>query len=801
MIGTSVKDRYRIDTKLGEGGMGVVYKAHDTLLDRAVALKALAPHLFSDQGLKRLLREAQSAAKLTHPGIVAIYDVLGDGDARHIVMEYVEGKTLRDLLPMPWREAAGLMAQVFEAIEFAHTHGIIHRDLKPENIIVTPDGRARVMDFGLARSEGRSRMTQTGMVVGTALYMAPEQALQGKADPHSDLYALGCVFYELITGQPPFTGEDPLAIIAQHINLAPRTPRHHVPDLPPAMETLILKLLAKDPKERTRSAGDVARMLTLASSKTLPVAEPEAMAGQPVTDRVRRVRLVGRVDPLRRLMEHLDTLMTGTGGMVLVSGEPGIGKTRLVDEVVAAARMRGLQVLIGRCHERDVAIPYLPIADALEGFARTCPTARWEQLLQAAGTEIVVLLADQLPKHLRPETVIRPGSTAAIAGQVDVRPARAVRNLLTEITQETPALVVIDDLHWADPPSLELIHHLALYTREIPVLILGAYRRVELERAHPLSRLLVDLNRERLLVRERLRRLAPAETGDLLTALLGGGAPAGLIDLIHEQTEGNPFFIEELVNGLVEDGRLIWDEQETHYRLPAGMTLERLAGEVPQGIRAAIGARLDRLDAQAQQVLGLAAVIGRHFSVEMLSRFGSAHGLTEEGVEQALEVAQTARFVTPLESRTGSRDDIAGFTAGMPEIQADYSVDHPLIHQVVYGELDRRRRRRLHAEVGCLLEDLNRGQEGLYAERLAYHFLENDDDAKALEYSIRAGDKMLRAYYDPDMALGYYLPALEVVVGAAPAIRPLKGFTAPDRGPVEGGETPFPRTAEAECGH
>ncbi|MGH7671953.1 MAG: protein kinase domain-containing protein, partial [Gemmatimonadales bacterium] len=400
MIGTLLSNRYRIDAKLGEGGMGVVYKAHDTLLNRHVALKSLTPALGGEEGIRRLMREAQSAAQLNHPNIVAVYDVIDNGQSRLIVMEYVEGKTLRDLLPMPWHEAAGLMAQVFEAIEFAHAKGIIHRDLKPENIIVTPEGRARVMDFGLARSEGRSRLTQTGMVVGTAHYMAPEQALQGKAEPRSDLYALGCVLYELITGQPPFAGEDPLAIITQHINLAPRAPRHHTPDLPPALETLILKLLAKDPQERPRSAGDVARMLTLASSKALPVTEAEGVASQPLADRLRRVRLVGRADPVRRLMERLDGLTAGSGGVVLVSGEPGIGKTRVVDEVVAAARMRGLQVLIGRCHERDVAIPYLPIADALEGFARACQPAKWERLLQAAGAEIVVLLADQVLKHV-----------------------------------------------------------------------------------------------------------------------------------------------------------------------------------------------------------------------------------------------------------------------------------------------------------------------------------------------------------------------------------------------------------------
>ena len=165
--GTLLAQRYRIDAKLGEGGMGVVYKAHDTVLDRSVAIKTLTPHLLGDEGLKRLLREAQSAARLTHPNIVAIYDVIDDKDARLIVMEYVAGHTLRDRLPLPWAEAVEIATQVCGALDYAHTQGVVHRDIKPENIIITSDGTAKVMDFGLARSEGRSRLTQTGMIVGT----------------------------------------------------------------------------------------------------------------------------------------------------------------------------------------------------------------------------------------------------------------------------------------------------------------------------------------------------------------------------------------------------------------------------------------------------------------------------------------------------------------------------------------------------------------------------------------------------------------------------------------------------------
>jgi dienelactone hydrolase len=773
MIGTLLANRYRIDGPLGEGGMGIVYRAHDTLLDRPVAIKSLASHFTTPDGLKRLLREAQAAAKLTHPGIVATYDVLENGDGRFIVMELVEGKTLREVIPLPWREATDLMRGVFEAIGFAHGRGIIHRDLKPENIIVTSNGSPKVMDFGLARSEGGSRMTQTGMVVGTATYMAPEQALRGKAVPQSDLYALGCVFYEVLTGAPPFSGEDPLAIITQHINLPPRTPRQAVPDLPPAIEALILKLLAKDPSERLRSAADVVKLLDLTQS--VRAAEGRVGIEPSPTDRVRHSRLVGRQDVMGRLLEHLDRAMAGAGGVVMISGEPGIGKTRTIDELVAGARLRGFQVLIARCHERDTTIPYLAISEALEGFARRLSPEKWENLLAAGGDEILLLVSDMPLKHLPASAVTsRVVSAGAYGGAEQPRalPTRGLRNLLTHATQDAPVLLVVDDLHWADPSSLELLHDIAVYTREIPLLIVGAYREVELERAHPLNRLLVELNRQRVVTRERLRRFAAPDTHALLSALLGGDAPGDLAALIQEETEGNPFFIEEIVNGLIEEERLLWNEHDAVYRLAPGVTTARLAAEIPQGIKAAIGARLDHLSEEAQHVLSLAAVIGRRFSSDLLVRLASNHGLTEEDVERALHEARAARFIGTIEQREGL-EAVKGYSAGSLEGEADLTFDHPLLHQVAYGELDRRRRRRLHAEVGYLLEDMNRGRESLHSERLAYHFLESDDDPKAIHYAIRAGDKILLAFYDQDLALGFYLAALETALAREPRLRHL----------------------------
>jgi dienelactone hydrolase len=522
-------------------------------------------------------------------------------------------------------------------------------------------------------------------------------------------------------------------------------------------------------------AADVLRVLDLTIA---PPAGPEfsiAIAGTG-PDQMRRVRLVGRRDVLGRLLESLDRLITGTGGVVLLSGEPGIGKTRLVEEVIAAARLRGVHVLIGRCHERDVTIPYLPISEALEGFARRLPHDTWESFLESGGEELLVLLSDSVVKHVAGRwaaaQVMSAGRYEMSVGGTALRPLRAFRNFITRASHDAPVLLLLDDLHWADPSSLELLHDIAVYTREIPLLIVGAYREVELERAHPLNRLLVELNRQRVVTRERLRRFAAPDTHALLSALLGGDAPGDLAALIQEETEGNPFFIEEIVNGLIEEERLLWNEHDAVYRLAPGVTTARLAAEIPQGIKAAIGARLDHLSEEAQHVLSLAAVIGRRFSSDLLVRLASNHGLTEEDVERALHEARAARFIGTIEQREGL-EAVKGYSAGSLEGEADLTFDHPLLHQVAYGELDRRRRRRLHAEVGYLLEDMNRGRESLHSERLAYHFLESDDDPKAIHYAIRAGDKILLAFYDQDLALGFYLAALETALAREPRLRHL----------------------------
>src|SRR6201997_4879164 len=251
---TIIDGRYRVISRVGSGGMADVYLAHDQLLGREVAVKVLHHHFAEDQEfVERFKRGASSAAALSHPNIVGIFDRGEWNGTYYIAMEYVAGRSLKALVrergPMDPRQSIDIVIQILSAARFAHKRGVIHRDLKPHNVILDEDGRARVTDFGIARA-GASDMTMTGSIMGTAQYLSPEQAQGFAGRDASALYSVGVILYELVTGTVPFEGDSAVAIAFKQVSAAPRPPSELNPAIPPSLDAVVLRALAKDPAAR-----------------------------------------------------------------------------------------------------------------------------------------------------------------------------------------------------------------------------------------------------------------------------------------------------------------------------------------------------------------------------------------------------------------------------------------------------------------------------------------------------------------------------------------------------------------------
>src|SRR5205085_5863848 len=317
-------ERYKIVRHLARGGMAEVYLAHDQLLDRPVALKVLFPEFAADRSfVERFRREARAAANLNHPNIVAIYDWGEEGGTYFIVMEYVDGRTLRELVraegPLHPTRAAEIGADIAAALGFAHRNHLIHRDVKPGNVMIA--GLVKVTDFGIARAgDPAESLTQTGAVMGTATYFSPEQAQGQPIDPRSDVYSLGVVLYEITTGRPPFTGDSPVAIAYQHVREQPVPPSRINPDIPPPFEAIVLRAMAKNRDDRYPSA-DALRADLLRFAQGRPVAAmsapPPGAAGAgpggPPTSAADTA--VGAGAPATGVMAPVGAAAGGRGGM------------------------------------------------------------------------------------------------------------------------------------------------------------------------------------------------------------------------------------------------------------------------------------------------------------------------------------------------------------------------------------------------------------------------------------------------------------------------------------------------------
>ncbi|HWL90841.1 MAG TPA: protein kinase [Actinomycetota bacterium] len=326
--GTVVADRYAVGQLLGRGGMAEVYLATDRVLDRPVAFKVLGGWLANDATfVERFRREALAAARISHPNLVAVFDTGSEGGVQYIVMEHVAGETLADTLRREGRilspRATRIATDLADALAVAHAARMVHRDVKPANVMLTPDGRTKLMDLGIARSLDGESITHASSILGTAGYVSPEQARGDPVDHRSDIYSLGCVLYEMLSGHQPFEAADPLAMAYKHVHETPAPPTSLEPSIPPALEAVTLRAMEKNPAARFQSVAEMASAL---DDRTVPVAPIAATAPQPAVGATTPLPVVAATDTLPRRADRLPRrrrmlpLVLGLAGLALLGG-------------------------------------------------------------------------------------------------------------------------------------------------------------------------------------------------------------------------------------------------------------------------------------------------------------------------------------------------------------------------------------------------------------------------------------------------------------------------------------------------
>jgi len=698
---------YRIEREVGRGGMGIVYEARDGRSDARVAVKFIPPLFAGAPSInERFAREAEMGRKVIHENVVRTLDV-GRMEHRgaplsYLVMEFVEGESLRELLgdlhTVPESLLRRIAIQVSEGLAAIHAMGIVHRDLKPENVMVTPDRRIRITDLGVAKMRDASvELTGAGQFVGSLPYASPEQCQAEPVGPRADLYSLGVVLYELATGSNPFRHETPAAAIHAHLELTPEPAQDHTPELSAFFNELLTTLLAKHPADRFQSATELARVLTDGEAGEWWLQrERSATAATRPTVGVRRATAIhGREEELEFLRRTWADARAGQGAIVLIEGEAGVGKSRLVDELLAAADPADAHLLYGS---------YLP-GGALLGFCDAVlgryGGERLEAALRPYFREAPALLGP-FAAMMRREAVEDPQAT--VHGDT-LTAASGV--LLRSLAAERPTLWAFDDLHDAPDSALRHFEAMARIAAQAPVMLVATTRPG-----------LPDAFKQQLARTGRflplsLEALAPRAVEAIVRESTGDPVRAEALGArIAEKSGGNPHFIFAILSALRAAGVL--DRPDAPHAI-----------EIPSEIRELVAARIADVSRESRVVLDAAAVQGVLFDAD---RIAEVVGQPIVGVLQELAELERQRGIVRPAGRL-------------------YRFGHNLLQDVVYAALPERLRAEYHTRFAdSAAANLTGEAEGSDAEFLAHHHLRGVDPERALPHLDAALDHLETAY-------------------------------------------------------
>ncbi len=776
-IGSRIEDRYEVLSRIGKGTFCTVYSARDLKRQGTVALKVLNEQIRKQtlEATARFRREARILSRLRHRNVLRFFDMCVIDGTCVLVTELLDGQNLHDwtstLQGLRGDVATFLpvLCQIVEGLKHTHDSGVLHRDIKPSNVMVMPDASAesglethepavaKIVDFGLARMVDFSRFAEQSALVGTFFYMAPEQAglISQPVDQRADLYSLGILCYETLGGRLPYTGEEPGIILQQHLTRNPAPLVELNPAVPPSFSEIVERLMAKVPMDRYFSAGDLLMDLralreSLRQGTTvfpLPSLQP-ARPGRLKT----RVELVERAREKKELMNCFHETGQSRGRFIVLAGEAGGGKTRLVEELqeyVLAGR--GL-FLYGKCDEYTSKIPHQPFIEILEDLVeqfRTWPRQKQEAFRTDHGEtlghhgSVLVRLIPELRPLLGPSPALP-----------ELEPEGETERFLDSICQffwglaapETPLVLVLDDLQWGQEETFHVLLRMTEHLARHPVLIIGACRQEEVRGNPHLQRSLKQIQQIPLVARViRLKALSLEGVRTMVREAMGlsGGGYRSLYHAVHRLTRGNPFFVLETLKTMIENRILRKGPEGDRW----GYDAEELQAEaVSTNLLDFIFRRFEQLSPDTRRVLSTASVLGRQFDYDLLF---SVCGLEEDHLLDALDEAMHLHLIEEI--RSGE--------------QTLYQFFHDRIRQAVYEKMPTAEKQEVHQRIGLELEKVavERSLDRDLFD-LAHHFCNGTDAVKAFQYSVQAGDLAHRHHANRE-AVQHYREALKRLSG------------------------------------
>ncbi|MDQ2979027.1 MAG: ABC transporter substrate-binding protein, partial [Acidobacteriota bacterium] len=738
MISTKLSNRYEIVGELGRGGMGVVYRARDPILNREVAVKLMSSTDLTTELEERFQREAQVVGQMDHPAIVPIHDLGRHEGSLFFVMPVVGGTNLSRLLrdqTLCLGDVVDIGIQVADALDYSHSRGVVHRDIKPANIMIAQEEgssvRVRVMDFGLAHTASESRLTKTGTLVGTVAYLSPEQVASRAFDGRSDIYSLGVVLYECLVGEPPFTG-DIQSILYRIVHEIPQPPRALGAEIREELQDIVLRCLEKDPGKRPQRAGQIADALrrhksslasdefrmSLVLSTSRAISRPAASA------------FIGREKEFAELQRRLNAAISGECQFAVVAGEPGVGKTRLLEELKNLARARKIRVLYGRFIEQDRSFSYQGFCELIEDYflsrdAGSSSSGRPDYSDLAAD---LIVLFPQLSEIGELRSAVSGEARAAAAAEEKkaddrIQVFELLARTLTRMAGGKPLVLILENLHGAEI-SIEALQYIVRRLRPTPTLIVGSFRPTEIDKRHPLTRMLDSFTDDPRFVSLTLGPFSASEHRTLVESLVG--APKVSDDLarrLRDATEGNPFFTKELIRSLVESGEIAKDDTGA-WSFSRGGAISSDA--LPATIQQAVEKRIERLPEELRDLLSIASVLGKTFDARDLETLAEGTKDLDDAIDRLMREGL-------LEEERESRGDRLTFASG-------------IVRDVLYGALARRKRRSLHRKYAGLIEQRYTGRlERIYPE-LVHHFSQADVPEKTVEYALKLAQKALDSF-------------------------------------------------------